>query len=109
MGGFRRRADHFAAHRRYPGQYADESTGLHYNTFRYYDPELGRYISQDPIGLMGGENLYAYVPNPSAWMDPWGWCGTLNRAMKLENGRLVASDLPPFGIPTIRKKSGLQG
>ncbi len=60
---------------RYPGQYADESTGLHYNTFRYYDPELGRYVSQDPIGLMGGENLYAYVPNPAGWMDPWGWCG----------------------------------
>ncbi|WP_317125102.1 RHS repeat-associated core domain-containing protein [Weeksella virosa] len=31
---------------------------LHYNTFRYYDPELGRFISQDPIGLMGGINLY---------------------------------------------------
>ena len=46
-----------------------------YNTFRYYDPELGRYVSQDPIGLMGGENLYAYVPNPAGWMDPWGWCG----------------------------------
>jgi RHS repeat-associated protein len=60
---------------RFAGQYADESTGLHYNTFRYYDPEVGRFISQDPIGLMGGENLYRYAPNPTGWIDPWGWCG----------------------------------
>ena len=59
---------------RYPGQYEDESTGLHYNTFRYYDPDVGRFISQDPIGLAGGENLYAYAPNPMGWVDPWGWC-----------------------------------
>ena len=58
---------------RFPGQYADEGTGLHYNTFRFYDPDIGRYISQDPIGLNGGPNLYAYVPNPSVWMDPLGW------------------------------------
>lgn len=58
---------------RYAGQYADEGTGLHYNTFRYYDPDVGRFINQDPIGLMGGENLYAYAPNPLTWMDPWGW------------------------------------
>ena len=57
---------------RYPGQYEDESTGLHYNTFRYYDPELGRFISQDPIGLAGGDNLYGYAPNPTGWMDPLG-------------------------------------
>jgi RHS repeat-associated protein len=57
---------------RFPGQYADDATGLHYNTFRYYDPDIGRFISQDPIGLMGGENLYAYAPNPTGWMDPSG-------------------------------------
>jgi len=57
---------------RFPGQYADETTGLHYNTFRYYDPDTGRYISQDPIGLEGGENLYAYAPNPIGWSDPLG-------------------------------------
>jgi RHS repeat-associated protein len=58
---------------RYAGQYSDESTGLHYNTFRYYDPDVGRFISQDPIGLLGGENLYAYAPNPATWLDPLGW------------------------------------
>ncbi|MEE5154844.1 RHS repeat-associated core domain-containing protein, partial [Pseudomonas alliivorans] len=48
-------------------------TGLHYNTFRYYDPEVGRFITQDPIGLNGGLNLYRYAPNPNVWIDPWGW------------------------------------
>ena len=57
---------------RFQGQYWDEETGLHYNTFRYYDPEIGRFISPDPIGVQGGFNLYAYVPNPTGWIDPWG-------------------------------------
>ncbi len=61
---------------RFAGQYADEGTGLHYNTFRYYDPDVGRFISQDPIGLVGGDNVYAYAPNPVGWMDPLGlWNG----------------------------------
>ncbi|RMR23880.1 Rhs protein, partial [Pseudomonas syringae pv. persicae] len=49
---------------RFQGQYFDVETGLHYNTFRYYDPEIGRFITQDPIGLSGGDNLYLYAPNP---------------------------------------------
>jgi len=61
---------------RYPGQYADGGTGLHYNTFRYYDPDVGRYVSQDPIGLLGGANIYAYPTNPTGDMDPLGWCST---------------------------------
>ena len=58
---------------RFQGQYLDRDTGLHYNTFRYYDPDVGRFISLDPTGLEGGENLYAYSPNPLSWIDPWGW------------------------------------
>ncbi len=57
---------------RYAGQYADGETGLHYNLFRYYDPQVGRFIVQDPIGLNGGWNLYQYAPNPLGWIDPLG-------------------------------------
>ncbi len=55
---------------RFQGQYFDGETGLHYNTFRYYDPEVGRFLTQDPIGLFGGNNLYSYAPNTNGWIDP---------------------------------------
>jgi len=58
---------------RFPGQYYDQETGLHYNYFRYYDPTTGRYVTPDPIGLEGGINLFPYVANnPISWMDPEG-------------------------------------
>ncbi|WP_308415612.1 RHS repeat-associated core domain-containing protein, partial [Pectobacterium versatile] len=61
---------------RYAGQYADDETGLHYNLFRYYDPTIGRFTTQDPIGLAGGINLYQYAPNPIRWVDPLGLSGS---------------------------------
>ena len=60
---------------RFAGQYLDRETGLHYNTFRYYAPDMGRFITPDPIGLKGGLNLYAYAPNPLTWIDPLGLSG----------------------------------
>ena len=57
---------------RLQNQYCDEETGLHYNFFRYYDPQLGRFVSQDPIGLAGGLNAYRFAPNAQAWVDPLG-------------------------------------
>jgi RHS repeat-associated protein len=58
---------------RFPGQYYDQETGLHYNYFRYYNPQTGRYITPDPIGLEGGINLFAYVQNnPVNRVDPLG-------------------------------------
>lgn len=57
---------------RFAGQYLDRETGLHYNTFRYFLPESGRFSQPDPISLEGGINLYQYAPNPLGWIDPWG-------------------------------------
>ncbi|MGX9763707.1 MULTISPECIES: RHS repeat-associated core domain-containing protein [Pseudomonas] len=57
---------------RFQGQYLDRETGLHFNTFRFYDPDVGRFTTPDPIGLLGGFNLYQYTPNPLTWMDPLG-------------------------------------
>lgn len=54
---------------RFPGHYCDEETGLHYNRFRYYSPELGRYLQWDPDGQHGGFNLYAYPHNPLTRVD----------------------------------------
>ena len=57
---------------RLQGQYEDVETGLHYNRYRYYDPMAGQFVSQDPIGLHGGLNTYAYGPNANSWIDPLG-------------------------------------
>ncbi|MGW4812778.1 RHS repeat-associated core domain-containing protein, partial [Kitasatospora cineracea] len=57
---------------RFPGQYFDPETRLHYNLFRYYDPETARYASPDPLGLVPGPNPDAYVHNPHTWSDPYG-------------------------------------
>jgi len=57
---------------RFQGQWHDAESGLHYNFHRYYDPEIGQYLSPDPIGLTGGTRPYGYVHNPLTWVDPLG-------------------------------------
>ncbi|MDR7152750.1 RHS repeat-associated protein [Hydrogenophaga palleronii] len=58
---------------RLPGQYEDQETGLHYNFRRFFDPDSGRYVTEDPIGLEGGSNLFVYVNgSPTILMDPTG-------------------------------------
>jgi RHS repeat-associated protein len=57
---------------RMPGQQFDAESNLHYNRFRYYDPQVGRYISPDPIGLEGGLNQFLFGLNAINWIDPLG-------------------------------------
>jgi RHS repeat-associated protein len=64
---------------RFAGQYEDDETGLHYNRYRYYDPQIGRYISQDPAGNLPHPNLYRYAHNPILGIDPYG-LHTVNNA-----------------------------
>ena len=67
---------------KFQGQFFDSETGLHYNRFRYYDSDVGMFISRDPIGLMGGSNVFQYAPNPIGWIDPWGLSCTQPRDSK---------------------------
>ncbi|WP_339468679.1 RHS repeat domain-containing protein, partial [Pseudomonas sp. EL_65y_Pfl1_R83] len=57
---------------RFQGQYFDQESGLHYNRHRYYNPDVGRYLTPDPVKLAGGINAYRYVLNPTGWVDPLG-------------------------------------
>ena len=62
---------------KFQGQLLDIETDLHYNRFRYYDSDVGMFVSRDPIGLLGGNNIFQYAPNPIAWIDVLG----LNRVL----------------------------
>ena len=71
---------------KYQGQYYDPEIELCYNRFRYYHPEMGRYISEDPIKLLGGFNVFAYVSDTNAWVDVLGLNGS--KAYERGNKRL---------------------
>ncbi|MEV5309963.1 putative T7SS-secreted protein [Streptomyces sp. NPDC052610] len=60
---------------RFPGQYYDPETGLHYNYFRHYDPEVARFLTPDPLGLVPAPNPATYIHNPHTWGDPLGLAG----------------------------------
>ncbi|MDH6122075.1 RHS repeat-associated protein [Kitasatospora sp. GAS204A] len=67
---------------RFPGQYYDPETGLHYNVHRHYDPQTARYLTPDPLGLAPAPNPVAYVDNPHRWSDPLGLAPCLKRDLK---------------------------
>ena len=72
---------------KYQGQYADKETGLYYNRFRYYDPNAGSYISQDPIGLVGeNPTLYAYVSDVNYWNDVLGLTAEVYKLVATKDG-----------------------
>ncbi len=91
---------------RFQGQYEDDESGLFYNLNRYYDPTTGRYITPDPVGLMGGLNPYVYVGgNPVGWVDPLGLFKKDNTGF--ENSAKGANEpaLPDTGDVTYHNKS----
>lgn len=89
-----------AFHLRFAGQYEDLETGWHYNWHRFYDPETGRYLTPDPIGLMGGTNAFAYAGgDPLGAVDPWGlYSISLNGVTTFHTG---LPDLPIFKISAL--------
>ena len=92
------------SHIRYQGQYFDEEIGLHYNRFRYYDPQIGHYINHDPIGLEGGTNSTQYAPNTTQWIDPLGLQGSCGDAPQ----NVVGSNIK-FSQPTISQNFSKNG
>jgi RHS repeat-associated protein len=95
-------SDSTATPQRFPGQYSDAETGLCYNRFRYYAPQLARYISPDPIGLLGGLNAYRYVENrPTTDSDPLGLFGLTTGFLVLNDGTVIPGNgqLMPSGQP----------
>ncbi|MGW6060839.1 DUF6531 domain-containing protein [Streptomyces sp. NPDC055189] len=73
---------------RFPGQYHDDETGWNYNYQRYYDPEINRYVTPDPLGLDPDPNHYGYVDNPHEWIDPLGLLSCTGRLDKLNPGEM---------------------
>ena len=80
---------------RLQNQYADRETGLHYNFFRYYEPDAGRFVNQDPIRLEGGENLYAFAPNTQTWIDFLGLEKILTKGVIYRSGSNSNINLTP--------------
>ncbi|MGW1006486.1 putative T7SS-secreted protein [Streptomyces sp. NPDC002520] len=81
---------------RFPGQYYDPETGLHYNHFRHYDPETARYLTLDPLGLAPAPNPSSYVHNPHLWADPLGLtpCQTAAQNAKDKKTTPLGKEIP---------------
>lgn len=73
---------------RFPGQYADDETGFHYNNQRYYDPVTGSYLSPDPLGVTPAPNPHRYAANPHIGIDPLG----LETCMRLSGKKSIEAN-----------------
>ncbi|MEY9906501.1 RHS repeat-associated protein [Catenulispora sp. MAP12-49] len=80
---------------RFPGQYHDGETGLHYNVHRYYDPDTASYLTADPLGLTPAPNDRSYVSNPLVWIDP---LGLMCKGRDTEYGGLTDDDYEAMRI-----------
>ncbi|MFJ5262085.1 putative T7SS-secreted protein [Streptomyces sp. NPDC088387] len=96
---------------RFPGQYYDPETGLHYNCFRHYDPETGRYTSPDPLGLAPAPNPLGYVGNPLTGCDPLGLMPGYTKEEKARQRAVKAADgvIERAGDGTFRKHPKYHG
>ena len=77
---------------KFQGQTLDIETGLHYNRFRYYDSDVGMFVSRDPIELLGGNNTFQYAPNPTGWTDPYGLNRVLIRYVSKVEAKLIKTN-----------------
>jgi RHS repeat-associated protein len=96
---------------RFPGQYADPETGLHYNQHRYYDPVAGSYLTPDPLGLAAAPNPHAYVPNPQVLADPLGLSPYADQpALPAGSpGNVVPNELDPHEVAQAQSIVDFQG
>ncbi|OSI09241.1 hypothetical protein BWD07_11760 [Neisseria canis] len=93
---------------RLQNQYFDLETGLHYNFFRYYEPDCGRFINQDPIGLWGGSNFYQFAFNSQVWFDPLGLMAQLVRLfvkMLSKQGTRPGKDFTRAGKKAVKQQN----
>ena len=97
---------------RFPGQYADPETGLHYNQHRYYDPVTGSYLTPDPLGLTAAPNPHAYVPNPQVVSDPLGLAPYVADQPALPPGspaQVIPNELEPHEVAQAQSIVDFQG